>query len=162
MIKSALIAVETALTPIKTLRYINEDWGQLDYYDQPPLLFPCALLECEGVDYTSTGRRMQQARGTIVVRLADMQMRKPGNVTTDTAPRYEFFDIIDQVHKVLQGLSGADFSPLDRRTLRRVRRDDAVREFVMQYSFGYTDAVATPSTHTVNVPPSLDIEIATR
>ena len=36
---------------VSELRYISEDWGQLDYYEtMPPVKFPCALVSIDRVN----------------------------------------------------------------------------------------------------------------
>lgn len=161
MIKSVLTAIETALKPNPNIRYVNEDWGQLDFYDQPPVLFPCVLLECEAVDFTSTGRRSQQAKGSVAVRVADVKMINQPNAkvlsSTTTEERFAFFDLLNEINKELHGLSGVDFTPLSRRSMNRARRDDGIREFVLVYDVAYVDNSAVGTTVAAPVPPVIRV-----
>lgn len=158
MIKDALTAIETALKPNANISYINEDWGQLDFYERPPVLFPCVLLECEGVDFISTARRSQQGKATITLRVADVKMMQQPNVkVTDDVPRYSFFELLVEINRVIHGMSGNNFSPLTRRTISRARRDDGIREFVITYDFSFADNSAVPPSQTVSVPPVINI-----
>ena len=39
---------------VPDLRYIAEDWGQLDFYnDAPPVKFPCALISVSNIKFES-------------------------------------------------------------------------------------------------------------
>ena len=159
MIEQVLIAVETALKTIPKLKYINEDWGQLDFHDQPPVLFPCALLECEQVNYTELSRLAQRASASITVRIADAPPIQQRNARAQTAcvQRYTMFALIAEVNKVLHGLSGEGFSGLVRVSQRRRRRDDAIREFTLTYTFSFTDASCIAVTTAKPVPPSVSV-----
>lgn len=48
-------------------------------------------------------------------------------------------DLLQTVYATLQGLRGTTFSPLTRKNLIRVRRDDSIREFRMSFEFAFTD-----------------------
>lgn len=160
MIKETLNAIEMALKPISDIKYINEDWGQIDYYTQPPVLFPCVLLDCEAVDYTTMGGNLQKGDGIITIRIADFRNLQQANVrATTTEPRYEFFELIDKIHTVLQGLSSVAFTPLDRRGLNRARRDDAIREFRLTYKFSFKDGAAVKERMQRIVPPKIETGI---
>ncbi|NDD52945.1 hypothetical protein EBZ39_03555 [bacterium] len=54
-------------------RYIDQDLGQLEYHDgkdvRPPVSFPCALIDVAQFKYTELGQNMQQAVGTITIRI---------------------------------------------------------------------------------------------
>lgn len=154
MIKDALKAIENALQPNEAIKYINEDWGQLDYYQQPPVLFPCVLLECEEVDYTTQTGKHQQAIGVISVRVADYRVIQQSNVRANNTggDRYGYFELLSQIHAVLQGLSGVTFTALDRRNMRRVRRDDAIREMILSYRFTFRDSTAATPLQRLPVP----------
>lgn len=160
MIKETLNAIEMALKPISDIKYINEDWGQIDYYTQPPVLWPCVLLDCEVVDYATMSGNLQSGEGIITIRIADYRNLQQANArATNIEPRYEFFDLVDKIHKQLQGLSSVTFTPLDRRGLNRSRRDDAIREFRLTYKFSFKDATAVKERFHRVVRPNVDVEI---
>ena len=71
MIKDTLTAVKEALKTVPDLRYTTEDWGQLDFFNQPPVRFPCVLLDAEEVRYSDSGRGFQQGEASLTVRVAD-------------------------------------------------------------------------------------------
>lgn len=71
MIKDTLTAVKEALKTVPDLRYTAEDWGQLDFFNQPPVRFPCVLLDAEEVRYSDSGRGFQQGEASLTVRVAD-------------------------------------------------------------------------------------------
>ena len=127
MIKETLTAAKEALKSIPSLRYTAEDWGQLDSFNQPPVRFPCVLLDVEEIRYSDNGRGSQQGEASLTVRVADNRAVNA------------MFDLLQAVYKALQGLSGPGFSPLTRRHTVRVRREDGIREFRTSFDFAFTD-----------------------
>ena len=139
MLKDVLTAVKTALQGVSGLRYAGEDWGQIDYFRQSPVKFPCALVDVETVDYSDNGPRYQQGVGSLTVRVADSRMFNGSFQSPPSEHEFEVFDLLQSVYKALQGLSGDTFSPLTRTKLIRARRDDSIREFRLSFDFAFTD-----------------------
>ena len=49
--------IQQRLQTIPEFRYIGEDWGQLNF-EQPPVDWPCALIDLGNVDFSSAGMRL--------------------------------------------------------------------------------------------------------
>lgn len=139
MLKNVMKAVKEALQQVPELRYAGEDWGQLDYFRQSPVKFPCALVDVEAVDYSDNGARYQQGIGSLTVRVADSRMFNGSFQAPPSDTEFAAFDLLQSVYKALQGLSGETFSPLTRTKLVRARRDDSIREFRLSFDFAFTD-----------------------
>ncbi len=56
--------------------------------------------------------------------------------------QFRMFALLRMIYTRLQGLSGESFSGLTRISLRRAKREDAIREYIMQFRFGGTDNAA--------------------
>lgn len=139
MIKEALKAVKTALQEIEELRYAGEDWGQLDYFTQKPVKFPCALVDVEEVAYSDNALRRQQSAATLMVRVADSRMFNGSFQSPPSETEFAMFDLLQRIAHALHGLSGPTFSPFVRTGLVRARRDDTIREFRLSFRFAFTD-----------------------
>lgn len=139
MIKEALQAVKTALQNIKELRYSGEDWGQLDYFAQKPVKFPCALVDIEEVGYANVSRNGQQGTASLTVRVADSRVFNGSFQSPPSDTEFAVFDLLQTIANALHGLSGPTFSPLVRTGLVRARRDDSIREFRISFQFAFTD-----------------------
>lgn len=139
MIKDALKAVKTALQEIKELRYTGEDWGQLDYFTQKPVKFPCALVDVEEVDYSNNAPRRQQGVAALTIRVADTRIFNGSFQSPPSETEFSTFDLLQRIANALHGLSGETFSPLVRTGVVRARRDDSVREFRLSFRFAFTD-----------------------
>lgn len=141
MIKTILSDVQDRLSSLEFLRYIGEDWGQLDMYSEmPPVKFPCALIDFDVASYESIGKAMQTCEAELSIRFANL----PTNNTSSKAPNknqpFEIFDKIEALNKILHHVDGEGYSRLVRKSMTRVRRDDNIKEFVINYSVSFTDA----------------------
>lgn len=133
------------LIGIGQLSYVSEDWGQLDLYDQrPPVTFPCALYDATSVDYEDHGQGRQEGQGTVAVRIADYRARSVSSQSPDTARGFDMIETVQAVYAALQGVGG-----LTRRSLRKAKRDDGIREFEMIFAFSFIDNTAIKKTQKV-------------
>lgn len=147
-----------ALDTIPGLRYTGEDWGQLNF-EQPPVDFPCALIDLESARFSSTGRNAQLVEAIVNITVADLRYNEitPGLPDRERGKAFEIFDLINDVNKKLHGHGGETYSRLCRVSLEKMPREDAVREFVITYKFGYTDDSATPVMTKAPVPPRVTV-----
>ncbi len=129
------------------VKYIDADWGQIDFYNpNAPVQFPAVLVDITNVQFSDIGmsknaipENRQQASGQISIRIADYKL---GN-TSARAPQwqkdnvYKIWDIMDGLHKLLHGWRPLDNSgKLIRASLQRIKRNDGMQEYVVTYSFG--------------------------
>lgn len=142
MIKNVLLAVQERLATIPELKYISEDWGQLDYYDKPPTLWPCALIDCDTISYTDHSQGRQSAVATFNVRVADLRLFDTSMKSPRSAQAYDMFELIQRIYVALQGLKGETFAPITQKSIVKTKRDDAVREFSMTWQVEFYDNTA--------------------
>lgn len=64
-------------TEVPGLRWIDRNWNQLSY-DQPPVRWPCALIDLEQLTTTELRGGRQQATATVSVTLADQTLGRTG------------------------------------------------------------------------------------
>lgn len=125
---------------VGNLRYIAEDWGQLDYYhDTPPVKFPCALVSMNRLQFESETRQTRRARMNILIRVADA----PAVSATMAAPEqhtqqaFAIFDLMERIGNCLYGFGGDAFNELEQQEITRYNREDAVREYAMTFTTEY-------------------------
>ena len=126
---------------VSELRYISEDWGQLDYYEtMPPVKFPCALVSIDRVNYSVVAKDRRKAVVSVVVRIADAPS-VTGNVAAPESYRnraFAIFDLLEEVDKALNGLSGDTFNQFSLESIYRDNRQDFIREYNMTFETGFT------------------------
>lgn len=147
--KTIIQNIQNRLAEIETLQYVDEDWGQLDYYSPNfPVNWPCALIDIQAGQFENKGwdhrtRKYGQTGNLMVaITLANIKLMN----TSYQAPQsqkdadWSIWELYQEVHEMLQGFrphvnSGA----LIRQGFRRVKRDDGVQEYTLLYGFGATD-----------------------
>jgi hypothetical protein len=148
--KLVLQNIQNLLATIPELKYIDEDWGQLDDYSpNPPTQFPLALIDIGSLQYSDIGRdkaatpqNRQMATGTIVISIANLKLSN----TSFKAPQsqknnaWSIWDIVQSVHEKLHGIKVEGSSGAMMRTNnRKVKRDDGIQEYEVTYTIGMSN-----------------------
>ena len=148
--KALIKNIQTRLDTVTDLKYIDEDWGQLDYYSPNfPVQWPCVLIDITNAGYSNIGMdrsvkpmQRQQADAQISFTVANLKLTN----TSAKAPvmqkdnAWSIWDLIEEVHEKLQGFSPEVYAgKLIRTSLQRVKRDDGVQEYTITYSCGLND-----------------------
>jgi len=143
--KALLEAVQTKLNTVSELKYIDEDWGQLDSYSpNPPTKFPCALIDITSIIYSNIGKdnsanpvNRQTAEGTITFIIANLKLTN----TSQRAPQvqkdeaWKIWELMEKIHQKVHGLKPTeDSGSLIRIGHKRIRRDDGIQEYQVTYS----------------------------
>lgn len=144
--KQLLQNIQTRLAEIPELQYIDEDWGQIDYYSpNMPVKWPCCLIDIQSGQFSNISKDMskhpkdrQNASFVVKISLANMRLTN----TNYLAPKgqkdnaWAIFELVEKVHQKLHG-----FSPLEncskmlRTSFGRTQRDDGVQEYAVMYEF---------------------------
>jgi len=159
MINDILTAIMARLTEKEpNIKYLDEDWGQLDYYQvNPPVKFPCMLLELQQANWKNQSQKVQDGELLISIRVADLKLSNtnPKAPAGQQAKAAAVWLILENIHKALHGWRPAanpDFGTLTRLSSRRVKRDDGIREFEVVYSTLCTDASAMDQYYNIADP----------
>lgn len=157
--KEAFKDILERLKTIPGFRYVGEDWGQLSF-EQPPVDFPCALIDLGNADFSSAGMKSQQVEAMVNITIADIRYNgiTPALPAKQAGKAFEIFDLIDKVNQKLHGTGGEHYSRLCRISLKKMIREDAVREFVMSYKFSYVDATAIETYNKIQTKPDIKID----
>lgn len=146
--KSILKAIQKQVSEgVPAIQYTDENWGQLDLYGTNiPVKWPCVLIDLNGAQYSDIGqisnelpRNRQEGTMQIEVTVGAQKLTN----TSFNAPKiqkeygYEIWEIVEDVHKHLQGFRpGQNTGKLIRTQMGKVRRDDGVQEVRIIYSLG--------------------------
>ena len=145
--KELLLSLQNQLATATALKYIDEDWGQLDDYGaHTPVKWPCCLIDFTDADYSDIGtdraatpKNRQQALGSITLNFANLKLTN----TSKLAPigqkddAYLLLGIIEDAHKIIQGFRPAENSGgLIRKSFKRVKRDVGIQQYRVVYNIG--------------------------
>lgn len=146
--KQTLLSIQNKIAEVTQLKYVDEDWGQLDYYSpNPPVKWPCALIDIGTVTFDNIGRdrtadpkNRQTGQGIVNITVANVQLSN-SSFNAPLSQKNNAFathTIINEIHKKIHGWSPDGASALIRTNLSRTKRDDGIQEYNISYSFGLT------------------------
>ena len=137
---------------VPALQYIDQDWGQMNFYAQSPVKFPCALIDIQSATYSNTGGLVQQGTTTVVIRLFDMKLSNSSNSAPESQREKakKIWQLIEDVNKALHGQQFLQngFGKLIRGEMRRTKRDDGCYQTELYYTVGFTDQSTAPERRT--------------
>lgn len=147
--KQLLTDIQTRLiAKVTALKYVDEDWGQLDFYSpNPPVKFPAAVIDCINATYTDEGKLVQLGRVQVRIRIADQKLSNTsGNApSSQKSNAFAIYTTLASIHAALHGWSGnAAYSKLIRQSLKRETRSDGMRVHEIIYTTQLVDDGAMP------------------
>lgn len=142
--KTFLEEIQTKLK--EKFAYVDENWGQLNL-PQPPVKYPCALIDCDNAVYSNLGNDIRQTptlrqEATINIELTIATIKITN--TSANAPQTQrdkawlIYELIEDAHKLLQGQIVGN-GKLIRTGARRVRRTDGIQEHRIIYTLAAHD-----------------------
>ena len=135
--KQIFLTIQNKLAEITNLRYIDKDWGQLQY-EQPPVQWPCALIDVTNVDYTQQGRGAQLGNALICITVGNVNPVPSSANAPSRADSYATIDLLDEIHQKLQLLSdGSTFQPLMRTNLLKAAANGSYEVYQMTYKTAF-------------------------
>jgi hypothetical protein len=159
--KQIIQNVQDRLTQdVPALKYVDQDWGQMDFFPGPPVKFPCALIDVQSAQYTNNGNFIQQGTAMVVIRLFDIKLSN----SSQAAPAGQkenakkIWQLIEDVNKALHGqnfLQEGYGLPV-RTQMRRTKRNDGCYQTELYYTVQFTDTTCQPELTPVSpVAPEL-------
>lgn len=143
--KALIQAIQSKIQTVTGVNYVDEDWGQLDYFSPNfPVKFPCVLIDVTNATYSNIGQdkqaapiNRQMADATISLTIANLKLTNSSGM----APQFQkdntwsIHELIEEIHKVIQGYKATDnATALIRVGMNRTKRDDGVQEYMVRYS----------------------------
>jgi hypothetical protein len=133
---------------VPALKYIDEDWGQLDFYQpHPPVKWPCALVDVVSATWTNSGHLQQLGLLQVKVRIADLRLSNSSQRAplTQKVAADSIFVLLRNVYIALHGFTGGqNYSALIRTNNSRIRREDGVRIYEITFTTEMKDNSAMP------------------
>ena len=138
-------AVQDLLKETPGIKYVDENWGQLDFYSPNfPVQWPCILIDINSAQFSNIGMdkqlkpvNRQMSEYTLELRIANLKLTK----TSAKAPQSQkdlarsIWTLIEEVHELVQGFEpNENCGKLIRTGISRVAREDGVQEYAMTYS----------------------------
>lgn len=135
--KQLFLKIQTRLSAIQAIKYIDKDWGQLQM-DNPPVNWPCVLIDVENVNYTQMGRGYQKADADITITVANINNVRSSAMAPNKSSAYATIDLMETIHQSLQLFAGdGDFQPLQRTNLKKVFNEGGAEIYTMTYKTAF-------------------------
>jgi hypothetical protein len=133
---------------VPALKYVDQDWGQMDFWREHPVKFPCALIDIQSAQYTNNGDFIQQGTATIAIRLFDLKLSNSSQKAPDNQKENakKIWQLIEDVNKAIHGqnfLQEGYGLPI-REQMRRTKRNDGCYQTELYYSVQFTDKTTEP------------------
>jgi len=132
--------ITARLEGVPALRWVDEDKGQMNF-ERPPLVFPAALVTIDLPQTRNMTTTVQEARMALTVLLC---FDYSGNTNTKTpqaarAQSLAYYAVVEAVKERLQGWGGTEFNPLERTSLRHLKRPDAYKTVQLTFASAFVD-----------------------
>lgn len=148
----------TGPNALPSLKWVDRDTGQLQYLDQDIVPTPAILIKFGRVDYKTTGNNTQQGLGTIRFTLIVENYADSFEGSVNQNKAIEYWELLEAMHKALQGTSGTAFTPLDRVAEPEEEVMGNLIVCYAEYATIITDNSADGSSNIVLTDPELDVK----
>lgn len=160
--KLYLAILDRLESQVKALKYIEQNFGQLQgYSNRPAVAFPCALIDFGKFDFDEIGNLYQIAEGYVIINLGFALYNSSSNITPAEFRKEPLmhYEIEWQIHKALHGWSpGAEFGKLTRTSVTSVNTPMAVRTRPIVFKLSFEDYSVDMGLETANVD---ELELST-
>ncbi len=151
------------LTKVPAIKYVDENWGQLDQYSpNHPVKWPCCLIDAGTVVWMNLGNKQQQGTANITLDVANLKLTN----TSGKAPAaqrtqaWTIHTIMQQVHQAIHNFRVEDFSSMMyRKTTVRIGRDDGVQQYRIVYECVVTGPYDTNAGLSAVPPDGFALEV---
>ena len=163
MLKDILQDITLRLCKIKELRYVASNWGQLDY-EQPPVQWPCALVDVQGADFSALGSGSLLGEAQVSIQIVN----RPTVQTSARSPRPAqdcnliLLDIADQIYAALHAVDAETHTPFVLKNITKTNLTD-LQSYTLTFKVGFkqhkpdetTKVEPTPNFSMTAVRPSV-------
>lgn len=151
---------------VPALKYVDQDWGQMDFWREHPVKYPCALIDVQSAAYTNQGGLIQQGVATVVIRLFDLKLSNSSQKAPDNQKENakKIWQLIEDVNKALHGQTflQAGYGLPMREQMRRTKREDGCYQTELYYTIQFTDTSCVPELITTPAQPLITVSVAKR
>ena len=143
--KELLLDIQDRLKQEIPALWTDKDWGQFQH-PQPPVKFPCALLDIELATFSDLEHGSQMSDVNVTLTVAHQRL-KPTSVTApNKEDGYFLLGMLESIHKALQMYHGEWYAPLIRKSLRKIYVDNTSEVYAVTYGTAFASIFETGET----------------
>jgi len=136
--------IQQKLGEVPGLKYIDEDWGQLDDYSPNfPVQWPCCLIDLTAATFSNIGidkavKPKNRQEGTAMIAFTFANLKLTNSSFRAPKPQkdnaWSLYKLTQKAHEALHGFSPEGSGKLIRTAFRRIKRDDGLQQYQIIYS----------------------------
>lgn len=157
--KQIFLAIQDRLSSlVPALRYIDKNWGQLNM-PQPPVQWPCCLIDLDNIDYSQTSSSDRLADATISLTIATQHTVRSSAKAPSKSDAYDILDVLESVMEALEGWRVPDTTQaLTRTRLQKAYSDQSYNVYTLTFTTAWVEQV-TEEGQTVAASPSINVRL---
>lgn len=157
--KQIFLSIQDRLsTMVPALRYIDKNWNQLNM-PQPPVQWPCCLIDLDNIDYSQTSSSDRLASATINLMVGTQHAVRSSAKATTKADAYYILDVLESVMEALEGWRvPSTTQALTRTRLAKAYSDQSYDVYTLTFTTAWVEQV-TEEGETVNASPSISVRL---
>lgn len=144
-----LAILERITAKVPAIRFIEQDLGQLEFYEiRPAVTWPCALIDMQETNYSEINGSVQQmAEGVIQIRLGLVKYSDSSNLTPAQwrEKSLAYLEREQEVILALHNWAPPGFGKLLRRRSVSEKREDDIKVRSLLFAQSHTDTSLMPA-----------------
>ena len=157
--KQIFLSIQSRLAAlVPSLQYIDKNWGQLNI-PQPPVKWPCCLIDLDSIDYTMGTHSTRLANASIVLTIADHHTVRSSALAPSKNAAYDILDLIEDIFTALDGWRVPNTTQsLVRTRLAKAYSDQSYDVYTLTFTTAWVEQV-TEEGQTVTASPSINVRL---
>ena len=157
--KQIFLAIQDRLsTMVPALRYIDKNWNQLNL-PQPPVQWPCCLIDLDNIDYSQTSSSDRLADATISLTIANQHTVRSSAKAPSKSDAYDILDVMESVMETLEGWRVPDTTQaLTRTRLQKAYSDQSYDVYTLTFTTAWVEQ-PNEEGETVTASPSINVRL---
>ena len=138
--KHIFLAIQERLADlVPSLQYIDKNWGQLNL-PQPPVKFPCCLIDLDSIDYSQATDRTRLAEASISLIVATSHNVRSSAKAPSREEAYAILDTLSAVIDAIEGFRVPDTTQaLTRTRLQKTFSDQSYDVYTLTFSTAWVE-----------------------
>lgn len=157
--KNIFLSIQDQLADnVPALQYIDKNWGQLNI-PQPPVKWPCCLIDLDSIDYSQGTDRCRIANASISITIADQHITRSSAKASAKDDAFAILDVIEDVIDALEGYRvPSTTQALTRTRLQKAYSDQSYDVYTLTFSAAWIEQT-TEEGQAVNASPSIAVQL---
>lgn len=155
--KQIFLSIQSRLASlVPSLQYIDKNWAQLNI-PQPPVKWPCCLIDLDSIDYTMGTHSTRLANASIVLTIADHHSVRSSDLAPSKNAAYDILDLIEDIITALDGWRVPDTTQaLVRTRLAKAYSDQSYDVYSLTFTTAWVEQIQQEG-QTIQASPSISV-----